>query len=202
MLDTVTYLPQLKLFEGVYTYMYEDTGGNVTVGVGFMLPSAAAAQKLPFVRRPNLVLRQPVLPGPATAAEIQTDFDNVDKQKYGKGYAAGYYRQFTKLDLPIDAINRLLDAKVRDFLLQIVASFPGYNSWPSSACAAVFDMAYNLGIQIFTTQFSQLCKAIRDKNWATAAAQCHRRNIPETRNAWTKTQFAKAASESAYSAAR
>jgi GH24 family phage-related lysozyme (muramidase) len=53
MLDTATYLPKLKVFEGSVPYMYLDTTGNVTVGVGKMLPNAAAAQKLGFIRRPD-----------------------------------------------------------------------------------------------------------------------------------------------------
>ena len=44
MLDTATYLPRLEEFEGSYSYMYEDTSGNVTVGVGKMLPNAAASK--------------------------------------------------------------------------------------------------------------------------------------------------------------
>ena len=51
MLNTATYLPQLKIFEGSIPFMYVDSTGNVTVGVGNMLPNAAAAQKLAFQRR-------------------------------------------------------------------------------------------------------------------------------------------------------
>jgi len=48
----VTYLEQslekLKEFEGSVPWMYRDTVGKVTVGVGFMLPNAEAAQALAF----------------------------------------------------------------------------------------------------------------------------------------------------------
>ena len=103
MLDTTTYLPKLKQFEGVASYMYDDTAGNVTVGVGNMLPSVAAAQKLAFVRRPDIAAKPPVLAGPASPDEIKTDFDNVNKQPAGK--LVTYYKQFTKLDLPETVID-------------------------------------------------------------------------------------------------
>jgi len=41
-------LAQLKTFEGCVPWMYRDTAGKVTVGVGLMLPDAAAACALPF----------------------------------------------------------------------------------------------------------------------------------------------------------
>jgi len=41
-------LAQLKTFEGCVPWMYRDTVGRVTVGVGLMLPDAAAACALPI----------------------------------------------------------------------------------------------------------------------------------------------------------
>ena len=46
MLNTTTYLPKLKEFEGSIPYMYLDTTSNVTVGVGNMLPSAVLDEHL------------------------------------------------------------------------------------------------------------------------------------------------------------
>src|ERR1017187_236323 len=150
MLDTTTYLTKLKEFEGVFSYMYEDTAGNVTVGVGNLLANAAAAQKLAFVRRPNPSAKPPVLPGPATADEIKADFDNVNKQPAGK--LASYYRQFTQLDLPDSVIDSLLRSRVREFTTTLCATFPDFNSYPAEACAAIFDMAFNLGLGKLTSQ--------------------------------------------------
>ena len=48
-----TYLEQsltkLKEFEGCVPWMYRDTAGKLTVGVGLMLPDARAAAALPYV---------------------------------------------------------------------------------------------------------------------------------------------------------
>lgn len=187
MLDTATYLPKLEEFEGSYSYMYADTAGNVTVGVGKMLPNAAAAQKLGFVRRPNPTAQPAVLAGPATPEDIQADFDSVNSQPAGK--LASYYKQFTTLDLPDSEISSLLNTEVHACLSNVVASLPDFNSYPNEACAAIFDMAYNLGIGKLTSEFPIFCKAVKNKDWATAAKECERGGIGDTRNAWTKTQL-------------
>ncbi len=190
MLDTATYLPKLNEFEGSYSYMYEDTAGNVTVGVGKMLPNAAAAQKLGFVRRANPTAKPPVVAGPATPDEIKADFDSVNSQPSGK--LASYYKQFTKLDLPDSVISSILNADVQSFLSSVIASFPDFNSYPAEACAAIFDMAYNLGAGKLVSDFPTFCKAVKAKDWATAAKECQRGGIGDARNAWTKAQLEKA----------
>ena len=199
MLNTTTYLPKLKEFEGVFSYMYEDTTGNVTVGVGNMLPNAAAAQKIAFVKRPDPAAKPPVLAGPATADDIKADFDNVNKQPSGK--LASYYKQFTKLDLPDEVIDTLLTARVSEFTTTLLATFPDFNTYPEEACAAIFDMAFNLGIGKLTSQFPSFCTAVKAKDWVTAAAQCHRLGIQDSRNTWTKAQLEKVDADAKASAA-
>ncbi len=190
----LTYLPKLKEFEGNIPYMYLDTAGNVTVGVGEMLPNVGAAQKLAFVRRADPSAEPPVVAGPATADEIKTDYENVDKQTSGK--LASYYKQFTKLDLPGNVIDTLLTTRVKQFTTQLVVSFPDFDSYPNEAQAALFDMAYNLGTNKLTSQFPTFCKAVKDKDWAKAATECKRGGIPDDRNNWTKAQFEAAAAAS------
>jgi GH24 family phage-related lysozyme (muramidase) len=201
MLDLTTYLPKLKGFEGNIGYMYLDsaTPPKVTVGVGEMLPNAAAAQKLAFVRRPDPAAKPPVLPGAATADEIKADFDNVAKQAGGK--IASYYQQFTKLDLPQSVIDSTVNDEIFHFKVGLIASFPDFESYPSEVCAALFDMAYNLGMDGLTSKFPTFCKAVKAKDWATAAKECHRTGPPDDRNDWTKAQFDKVAADVAAAAA-
>jgi GH24 family phage-related lysozyme (muramidase) len=174
--------------------MYEDTAGNVTVGVGKMLPNAAAAQKLGFVRRADPTAKPPVVAGPATPDEIKADFDSVNSQPSGK--LASYYKQFTKLDLPDSVISTLLNADVQSFLSSVIASFPDFNAYPAEACAAIFDMAYNLGAGKLVSDFPTFCKAVKAKDWATAAKECQRGGIGDSRNAWTKAQLETADADS------
>ena len=193
MLNTITYLPKLKEFEGVYPYMYLDTTGNVTVGVGNLLASAAAAQRLAFVVRPDPNASPPILTRPATMDEVAADFDNVDSQIPGR--IASYYKQFTKLDLPNTVIDSLLNSRVQEFTTSLCAVFPAFNSYPAEACAAIFDMAFNLGLGKLTSQFPIFCKAVKEMDWTTAALQCRRIGINDARNDWTKLQFETAATD-------
>ncbi len=183
MLDTATYLPKLAEFEGRFSYMYLDTVGKVTVGVGKMLPDAAAAQRLGFVRRADGT--------PATPDEIQAEYGVVKSQAIGR--LAAFYKQFTKLDLPDQQIDGLLSADVARFKANLSQSFPDFDSYPDAACAALFDMGYNLGVTKLTTEFPHFCRAVRSKDWATAAQECHRNGINDARNGWTKAQFQMAA---------
>jgi len=194
MFNSIVYLPKLKEFEGAIPYMYLDTGGNVTVGVGNLLASATDAKQLGFVRRADPTAKPPVTAGPATPAEIQTDFDNVNKQTAGK--IASYYQQFTKLDLPDAIITSLLNGRVTEFKAKLVATFPDFDTYPDEACAALFDMGFNLGVAGLTSKFPTFCKAVKDKDWATAAKECHRAApVNDDRNDWTKAQFDKAAAD-------
>jgi len=191
MLNVDTYLPKLKEFEGVFSYMYVDTTGNVTVGVGKLLANAAAAQKLAFVRRADPTAKPPVVAGSASADEIKADFDRVDQQPAGK--LANFYKQFTKLDLPDKVIDSLLNDHVVEFRASLRNSFPDYDSYPSEACAALFDMAFNLGLTKLTSGFPRFCRAVKEKSWAAAAKESRRNGIGDSRNDWAKAQFEQAA---------
>ncbi len=142
--------------------------------------------------------RSTIPPTPATADDIAADFASVSAQP--RAFAAPHYMQFTKLDLPGDAITSLLTSRVEAFTAQLVETFPNFNDYPAEACAAIFDMAFNLGLQKLLSAFPTFTKAVRNADWATAAAQCHRLPpISDDRNNWTQAQFLQAASDAAAS---
>lgn len=79
---------------------------------------------------------------------------------------------------------------MEDITNQLCAAFPYFNSYPPEACAAIFDMTYNLGVEKFTSEFPTFSGSVRDRDWATAARECERRG-PDRSN-WTKAQLEKA----------
>jgi GH24 family phage-related lysozyme (muramidase) len=194
MLDTTTYLPQLTIFEGSVPFMYVDTASNVTVGVGNLLASVASAQELAFVVRPTDGSDPSQAPA-ATPDQIAADFNNVLAQPKGQNYP--YYEPYTALMLPDAAIQALLLSRVQGFTTQLIGAFPDFDSYPEEVCAALFDMAFNLGLQGLLTKFPHFCQAVRNQDWATAAAQCTRGGIQASRNAWTAAQFQQAAQQGA-----
>lgn len=178
-------IDRLRKFEGVIPYMYLDTDGNVTVGVGHLLSNSVAANPLPFVdKKSNLAAVDT-----QKAAEWQTVSD------LDAGHAASYYDRFTQLKLQDADINALLSgdaAKVED---QLRDKFFDYDTFPEKAQAGLIDMGFNLGVPKLIAKFPTFVKAVKGKDWATAAAECHRKPpVSENRNNEIKQLFLDAAS--------
>jgi GH24 family phage-related lysozyme (muramidase) len=161
--------------------MYRDTVGKVTVGVGLMLPDAAAAQALPF----QIGARA------ATTAEIVAEYDRVMRLAAGK--AADFYRQAASTGAGLELAEATIDAKLMAVLegyeLELKARLSGYDGFPEGVKLALLDMAYNLGPQGLFAGYPRLIAAVRQGAWAQAAAECARHGPSAARNAWTRQQF-------------
>ena len=176
---------EIKKSEGSISHMYLDTVGKVTVGVGNMLPNAAAAKKLAFVNRQTQKA--------AKDAEKQTDYDTVKKQR--KGLLAQAYKKYTKLDLPSAEIDKLLDKGIEEFKTGLKGKFPKFGSYPTSAQCALLDMAFNLGVNGLVSKFPTMKKAIDKQNWAEAAKESNRPQVAKSRNDQVKKWFNEAAKQ-------
>jgi GH24 family phage-related lysozyme (muramidase) len=84
-------------------------------------------------------------------------------------------------------------ADVTTFEAQLLKVLPNWHSYPGPAQEALFDMAFNLGLGGLL-KFPTLLKAVNEGDWATAAAQCHRRGIQNARNQATAALFLQAGS--------
>lgn len=168
-------------FEGNVPYMYLDTRGYVTVGVGFMLDSATAAATYPFVRRVDQQL--------ATEEERKAAWSAVSDAE--RGYPASYYESLTTLVLP--SVDTILRQKLTAFEADLKSIFGDYDTFPAPAQEALVDLIYNLGKAGLQT-FTKLLAAIRAREWALAASESHRASpVPEARNAETHALFERAA---------
>lgn len=165
--------------EGNIPYMYLDTVGKVTVGIGNMLPSVGVACELAFVNRTTK--------NRATPAEITTDFQTVAAQPRAR--LAQFYRQFTRLDLPDVQINELFRDRVAGFQQELRGSYPDYDSYPDSVQLAMLDMAFNVGTSGLRQTWPRLNTAIAARDWTTAAQECRRPQANPTRNAATRELF-------------
>jgi GH24 family phage-related lysozyme (muramidase) len=177
-------IERTRRFEGVIPYMYLDTGGNVTVGVGHLLSDRAAAGGLSFVDKLSDVL----------ADEIQKSAEWLTVSELEPGHAAGYYAASTKLMLRVSDIDSLLRGDLTVVEGQLRGQFPDYDTYPQQAQAGLIDMGFNLGVHKLISKFPIFVGAVRDKNWATAAAECHRKApISDERNDAVKQLFLDAA---------
>jgi GH24 family phage-related lysozyme (muramidase) len=176
-----TYLEQslakLKEFEGCVPWMYRDTVGKVTVGVGLMLPNAKAAEALPFVAGNRA----------ATPDEIAAEYARVDAMALGR--ASSFYKVPTSLQLTQQTIDAKLISVLRGFETDLRIQFPHYDDVPDGVKMALLDMIYNLGPERLFEGFPHLVAAVEEGAWAQAAEHCMRRGPGAARNAWTREQF-------------
>jgi GH24 family phage-related lysozyme (muramidase) len=172
-------LAQLKIFEGCVPWMYRDSVGKVTVGVGLMLPDAAAACALPFQAAGGSAA--------ATAEQIAAEFARVDALAMGK--LPSFYRAAGSLELPQAVMDAKLSAVLTGFEATLRAKLTGYDALPDGVKMALLDMAYNLGPAGLLEGYPKMIHAVETGAWALAAAQCAREGINAARNAWTRQQM-------------
>jgi GH24 family phage-related lysozyme (muramidase) len=170
-------LTKLKEFEGCVPWMYRDTVGKITVGVGLMLPDTKAAEALPFL----------VGTRAATPQEIAAEFARVDALPLGR--ASAFYKSPSSLELTQQTIDAKLTAVLQGFEADLRTEFPHYDQLPDTIKLALLDMIYNLGPAGLFKGFPHLVAAVQTGAWTQAAAYCTRRGPSPTRNAWTKEQF-------------
>jgi GH24 family phage-related lysozyme (muramidase) len=144
--DHATLKQSLAENEGNVPYMYLDTVGRVTVGVGHMIASSSLAQELSFVVRGTAQ--------PASAAQIVADYNSVSAQP--KGMLFTHYQPFTRLQMTPAAVDQLLEKDIAQMESGVRASFRGYDNYPAPAQDALLDMAFNLGVNGLVTKFPKL----------------------------------------------
>lgn len=205
MKDLAGCLAMLKTYEGNFPYMYLDSRGYVTVGVGFLLSTAADATNYTFylnpappapppVQRPGTPPPRPVPvpsgPQKATDAQIKAEWTNINGQ--AKNHLATFYQRFTTMKMQQSDIDFALTQKINTFEGKARQTFANWDDFPACAQLALLDMIYNLGS---LSAFPSLVKFATAKDWKNAAAQCHRDGPSDQRNNDTNDRFLAAAKE-------
>lgn len=181
-------LANAKRFESSVAWMYLDSVGLVTIGVGNMLPSVAAALRLPLRVQSSGDL--------AGADAIAKDFARVAAMAPDK--LPRFYYEYEALILEQVDIDVLLLARVRDFESQLRTLYPRYDTFPDAAKLGLIDMIYNLGAGKLQTGYPHFDASVRAGDFGVAAQQCDRNAAQAAfaaRNLWTRQQFLAAAQE-------
>jgi len=179
-MDPILVIPRVEKFEGRVPHMYLCTGGEVTIGIGHAIQTPADALKLAWS----------VDGRPATAAEIQAGYASVAAAQ--KGRVATSYAPLSPCRMVDPDIDALIAVDVTRFEASLAAALPNWNTYPAPAQAALFDMAFNLGLGGLK-KFPSLLAAVDAGQWDVAATQCHRKGIGESRNLETAALFLQAA---------
>ena len=177
------YFDDLAAHEGRATWLYCDSRGFVTVGIGNLVASSQACAALPFV---HLVDGSPATDGEKTAAWACVS-DAFDKTKN-----AAAYQSLTSIRLSQDFVRSLVGQRLSsEFIPGIVRLCPQFETFPLPARRALVDMAYNLGVHGLG-MFPHMLAACNAGDWGMAANQCHRSTCRDSRNDWTAQMFAEA----------
>ena len=178
-MDTNLILKRLEKFEGRIRHMYICTGGEVTIGIGHAIKGPNEAVQLSWMLDGRAAL----------AEEIRADFGKVAAAP--KGLVAGGYASLSRIRMADPEIDALASADVTRFAADVAAALPNWARYPECVQAALFDMAFNLGVAGLL-KFKKLIAACNQAQWETAANECHRQGIGESRNQETAALFRQA----------
>lgn len=176
----------LKKYEGERDYMYGDTVGEVTVGIGKLLT---------LKDLPDISFKVKKTSADATEAEKKAEWEKIKElavKNKDKNIKPSHYREKTSLFLPRDEMDRLLENHVDYFLEKLKRKYPKFDGFPDDAKLGLLDMVFNLGESRYD-KFVEFNKAVLKEDWDTAAKESHRKGPSQDRNDAVKQLFEKAA---------
>lgn len=164
-------------FEGRAAWMYLDTRGFVTAGIGHLLSTPEDAEALPFSGGMGDV-----------AGLVARDWGAVKAAPPGK--LAGFYASLTTSRLSDEAIDSIFEKDITIAWDGMKPFIPALDVLPPPVASAILDMSLNLGAgklhhDYFGPQ-SKFGPAIARGDWQAAAAESARRGIQKSRNDYTR----------------
>ncbi len=153
--------PGIELF---VPYMYLDTEGKVTVGIGTLLPDAGTARRLPFVERHS--------GKPADKEYVAIAFENVRTSSLPHGEWL-LFRRVTSIELS-EANAELKALADMDNFINILSSksyYPDYNTYPATAKMGLLDLAYNRGAKGARDDYKKTTAAKYRRDWKKAGIE-------------------------------
>lgn len=182
----------IEKYEGRIPHLYLDTEGNVTVGVGHLIPDIASMDEVPLYRKDELV--------PANSFEKQEEYKAIKGQPFGRDYPARYYQAKAVMFMRDDDISAQRDQHIQTFYWELKRHYTTANGFsselddmPEEVQLALFDMVFNLGITKLRNQYIRFNDALKAERWKDAAAQSNRLGIQPGRNQYVRTLLMTAA---------
>ncbi len=151
--------------ENYLPYMYRDSDGNVTVGIGHLLPTASDAKNLDFFTR-----------GPNVAAEdldIERAFNRVKNAPLPQNTVPTAFERFSNIRIS-EAYAETLALDIMDDFQRIVRSrdyYPEFDSYPVLAKMGLLDLVYNRGAKGARDDYKRTTAAVRRRNWKQAGIE-------------------------------
>jgi GH24 family phage-related lysozyme (muramidase) len=184
-IDCAEVLKDLKRWEGDVPFMYLDSKGLVTVGIGNLLRTVEPAKLLPFVNAST--------GNRATEADIVTAYNAVSAMPPKLGWRR--YKLNPSIELTPETSRQLALSRLEsEFLPALRRAYPEFDYYPTSAHRFMIDMAYNGGVRFLAKR--HMDGPIGGHNWLAAVSLVPTEGDPR-RNAWRVTMLRQAALEDA-----
>jgi GH24 family phage-related lysozyme (muramidase) len=172
-------IARTKKFEGSMSHFYRDTKSKVTVGVGHLLSTAVSTDGIKMLRDVDDKL--------ASKKEKIDEWSGVLNGTIGTGK--------TTLHMEGAEIDRLLGDDLAISASDLAKRFSNLDDYPDEAQDALLDMMFNLGLTKFSkANWPKLFAAVENKDWTSAADNCHRDDVQKDRNNEIKQLFRNAVS--------
>lgn len=176
-------------YEGRCAFLYVDLLGLVTTGIGNLVDPVAKALALPW-RRPDGSL--------ATLNEIQEEWIEVKDRQDLRGRPISERAAITTLHLLESDIDSLFDRETARMWAQIVAGYPGAETWPAAAQLGTLSMSWAMGVGRIvpgeTFEYPHFRAAALAQDWASCASECRMQGVGiEGRNEANERLFLAAA---------
>jgi hypothetical protein len=179
-------------FEGYCTWMYLDTKGYVTTGMGNLIDSIQAAQTLPWLTAGNK---------PASPSQIAAEWRQIKARQSSKNLGGYAFEKWATLHLEHGPIDRLVAVKMADFAAAVNHTYPTFAGAPADAQLAWLDMAWNYGPAFMDKKtasgswvWPNFRAAVKVSHWARAADNVGDVSRGHTRNQSRARLFLNAAS--------
>jgi GH24 family phage-related lysozyme (muramidase) len=161
----------IRRHEGEVAFMYLDTKGLVTIGIGNLIDPVSLALTLPFQFKANNRIKAPGGRA-ATRAEIETEWKALKTHQRRQQLMTGGHRLCEpETDLELNDANRLqlFDDKSSANERQLRGHFNDFDWWPADAQLGLMAMAWGLGAG-FPSRWSKFSAACKKKDFDAAAA--------------------------------
>ena len=167
----VGFIPFITPFEGKTNFMYSDSKGFVTTGIGNKIDPVSVALAIPWKNADGSL---------ADSNTIQTEWQLV-KSSFPKVQSFAD-EGITSLRINEQDIQNLVETRLKqdEFFLMGGTNYPGYTDWPADAQLGLLDMAWNMGPGFNFPKFKAAANA---QDFATAAIESHCSNCDSKRNA-------------------
>ena len=174
--------PDLTEHERAKNFMYLDTKGNKTIGIGKNIDNWDDFNQINWT----------IDGRPATLLEKLQAFKKFEElkqnNKYGQKFGADLFKKHSNLRISDQEIKDLATNHLQQNIKYLHNKFPDFDRFPLGLKRVLLDIAYNTG-NVDKEKWPNLHKAIKAKNLADIKANVHRKDIHKDRNEWAEEQI-------------